>query len=280
MKNGFVLLLSLLLLVVTASAHAAEKETAYDRVMRTGVLRCGYWNWSPLFAVDLSSEQKFSGIFYDLTEYLGESLGLKIEWTTEVGFSTFEQDLMTGKVDAICAGVWPKAARSRVMEFTRPVFYTPMNVYVRSDDNRFNKNLKKLNASVVTFSGMDGLAEAAIVRQDYPLAKRISLPDTASVSEIFLMVKDGKADAVVSDPFTAGLFLKNNPGILKPLTANRPIRYFGNTIATQKGDQKLVNMLNVAIDEADSAGVIDNLIEKYEEVPNSLLRVAKPYAHK
>jgi ABC-type amino acid transport substrate-binding protein len=257
-------------------AFAAEKESAFDRVIRTGVLRCGYWNWAPLFSVDTQTG-KYSGIFYELTEYMGKSLGLKIEWTKEVGFASFEQDLLSGKVDAVCAGVWPKAARSKVEEFSNPVFYVPLQIYVRAGDKRFDKDLETLNAPEITFSGMDGLAEAAVVAQDFPKAKRVSLPDTASVSETFLVVQEKKADAVVSDLFTGQNYMKNNPDVLRAVKSDRPLRYFGNTISVNKGEQKLVNMINVALEEAHSAGVVEKILKKYEAVPNSLLRVAKPY---
>jgi ABC-type amino acid transport substrate-binding protein len=237
------ILLSLLLITISLPAWAGDtKESAFDRVMRTGTLRCGYWNWAPLFSVD-NKTGKYSGIFYELTEYMGKSLGVKIEWTKEVGFSSFEQDLIIGKVDAVCAGVWPKAARSKVQEFSNPVFYVPLQIYVRADDKRFDNNIKSLNSPEITFSGMDGLVEGAVVSQDFPNAKHISLPDTASVSETFLAVKTKKADAVVSDLFTGEEFMKNNPGVLRIVKSNRPLRYFGNTISAAKGEQKLINMM-------------------------------------
>jgi len=267
---------ALFFLLLSFPATAAEKESAYERVMRTGVIRCGYWNWPPLFVKD-AADGKNSGIFYELTMYIGNALGLEVEWTKEVAFSSFEQDLITGKIDAVCAGVWPKAARSRTMEFSDPVFYVPMNVYVRAGDNRFDGNLSALNSPDVTFSGMDGLVEAAIVAQDFPKALRTALPDTAGVSEIFLMVKDAKADAVIADVFTATDFLENNAASLKAIKSDHPIRYFGNTIAVAKGEQELVNMLNTALEEAQSAGVTEAFIKKHERVPNNLLRVAKPY---
>ena len=264
------------LLLLPAPVLAAPSESAFDRVMRTNTLRCGYWNWAPLFSVDTATEQQ-SGIFYDLMAYIGPAMGLKVEWTKEVGFANFEQDLISGKIDAVCAGVWPKAARGRVMEFSRPVFYVPLNIYVRADDTRFDGNAAALNDPSVTFSGMEGLVEGAVVAQDFPKANRVVVPETSSVSEIFLGVAGKKADAVVADIFTAGSYLANNQGVLRPVKLGKPIRYFGNVIAVNKGEHELVNMLNTALEEAQSAGVIDALITKYEAIPGSLLRVAEPY---
>ena len=71
------------LLLLPAPVLAAPSESAFDRVMRTNTLRCGYWNWAPLFSVDTATEQQ-SGIFYDLMAYIGPAMGLKVEWTKEV----------------------------------------------------------------------------------------------------------------------------------------------------------------------------------------------------
>ena len=270
------ILLTAIVLFAALPAFAAEKETAFERVIRTNTLRCGYWNWQPLFNKDAVSGE-FTGIFKDVMDYIGPSLGLKVEWVKEVGFASFEQDLIADKVDAVCAGVWPKAARSRVMDFSDAVFYVPLHIYVREDDTRFEDDINLLNSPEITFAGMDGLVESAVVAQDFPKAKRNSIPDTASISEIFLMVQNKKADAVITDVFTADSFLKNNPNSLKALKTKIPLRYFGNTISVKKGEQELIDMLNTALEEAHSAGVIEPIIKKYETVPGSLLRTSKPY---
>lgn len=269
--------LALLLFIALMSWDArADDQPAFDRVMKTQTLRCGYWNWAPLFSVDLKTGEK-SGIFYEVTNYIGQSLGLKIEWTQEVGFSSFEQDLLTGKVDAVCAGVWPKAIRAKALEFSNPLFYIPLNIYVRADDHRFDGHVEKLNSLSVRFSGMEGIIQSDVPNEDFPNSKVITLSDTQSPSELFLMVETKKTDAFINDIFSAESYLKNNPGKLRALEIGRPIRYFGNTIGVAKGEQKLVNMINTALEEAQSAGVIEKIIRKYETVPGSLLRVAPPY---
>lgn len=271
------ILFPILLFLFVFPAQATERQSAFDRVIKSGTIRCGYWNWAPLYSVN-SVTGVHGGIFRDLMDnVIGPSLGLKIEWALEVGFANPEQDLMTGKIDAFCAGIWPMAPRGRVMEFSDPVFYVPLQVYVRPDDKRFDNNLKALNAENITFAGMDGLVERAIVAQDFPKSKRISLPDTAGMSELFIMVKGGKADAVIADLFTAASFLKNNQGALRAVKANNPVRYFGTSIAANKGEHELVNMLNTALTEAQSSGAVEDILRKYEDVPGSLLRVAKPY---
>lgn len=43
-------------LTMPAGITATPKETAYERVMRTGVLRCGYGAWAPFVLKDRSRD--------------------------------------------------------------------------------------------------------------------------------------------------------------------------------------------------------------------------------
>lgn len=67
-----ILLSFFLLLVFAASAWAGDaKESAYDRVMRTGTIRCGYFIWPPGFSID-PNVGKRSGFFTILSKNWGK----------------------------------------------------------------------------------------------------------------------------------------------------------------------------------------------------------------
>ncbi len=70
----FLILLSLLCVCLALPALAQDKkESTYERVMRTGVLRCGYASFQPSIMIDAASG-KISGIAYDLVQKMGEML--------------------------------------------------------------------------------------------------------------------------------------------------------------------------------------------------------------
>lgn len=52
-------------LLMAFPAFAAEKESSYDRVMRTRTLRCGYGIFQPMIMKDPNT-RKISGIFVDI----------------------------------------------------------------------------------------------------------------------------------------------------------------------------------------------------------------------
>jgi ABC-type amino acid transport substrate-binding protein len=81
-------LLFLLFFCCAIPVFAADKETSYDRVMRTGVIRCGYVEWPPYLLKDPNT-QEFSGLIYDYMMAIGKDLGFKVEWSESVGWGIF-----------------------------------------------------------------------------------------------------------------------------------------------------------------------------------------------
>lgn len=133
------LLAFIFILTFPALGQDKKAESVYDRVMRTGTIRCGYWSWEPLFVVDTNTK-KMSGIFKDVMDEVARVSELKIEWSREVTFADLVSDLNTGKIDALCAGVWPSPLRAKYIEFTSPIFFISMNAYKKAGDKRFDNN--------------------------------------------------------------------------------------------------------------------------------------------
>lgn len=268
-------MLFILCVLLVNIAHAADKQSAYDRVMTTNTLRCGYWPWPPLMSVDPNTKM-LSGLFKDYMEEVGRVLALNIEWV-ETPLSGFLQDLQYDRVDALCAGILPVPAASRTVDFTTPVFYTPMHVYVRSGDTRFDQNLDTLNNEAITLVSKDGLAAAEIIPVDFPKAKKSMLTDLNPNTDIFEDVKTKKADATLMDILTAQEYMKANPGVLRQVPYKNPVRVFGQTVAVKKDEAKLKRSIDIATEQLLANGSIEKILDKYEPSPNAYLRVAKPY---
>ncbi|HOO50986.1 MAG TPA: hypothetical protein PLK94_06835, partial [Alphaproteobacteria bacterium] len=94
--NAYLILLATLSLGIFSALPvvAAEnaKETAYERVIRTGTLRCGYLTYPPLLMKDLKTGE-MSGVAHDIMTEIGKRLSLDIEWTEEVGTDVMLQGI-------------------------------------------------------------------------------------------------------------------------------------------------------------------------------------------
>ena len=82
----------LILGLILFSALPAYAESVYDRVMKKGEIRCGYFVEAPFTFRDEATGE-FSGIAVDLAELIAKDLNLKLKWQEQISFASFGLDL-------------------------------------------------------------------------------------------------------------------------------------------------------------------------------------------
>lgn len=258
-------------------ALAAEKESAYDRVLKTQTIRCGYNYYEPVIWRD-NETNELKGVYVEYMEALGKATGLKIEWASEIGWGDVPAALQNEKIDAMCAGTWADARRGVQIAFTKPVFYNTLEVYARIDDKRFDKDINSINDPTITISTVDGGVTADIAAQDFPKAKALALSTLGTDAEELLNVATGKADITFTNHGPALAFMKANPGKIKRVAPEDPVRVFGVTTSVNIREQELLTLLNTATDQLHNSGVINKILNKYEKnFPGAFVRVTRPY---
>ena len=252
-----------------------KRESAYDRVMRTQTLRCGYFEWPPYMHKD-ESTGKFNGVYYDIVEALGKTLGLKIEWSYEYALGQQVEALKSGKMDALCAdGPWTRSAMP-FLDYSHPYMFIPGYIYVQPKNPRA-LSLEKLNAPDVRFTAMDGDGSADYLEMLVPKAKILSLPSTADPSLLIENIITGKADAMFSDPMTVeaqGAHNKDMPMMLNP---GNPVATYPFVISLPKGEQSLLNMLDQGLDVLNDTGMIEKILKTYDPARKKILQPQKLY---
>ncbi|MFZ2620317.1 MAG: transporter substrate-binding domain-containing protein [Alphaproteobacteria bacterium] len=246
-----------------SGAATAAKETAYARVMRTGVLRCGYYFWEPFMYKDIKTGA-ILGVNNDFIQEIGKLLGLKIEWVAEADMATIAQDLKTNKYDAFCTSIWPNAARFNNMLLTQPEVYSAAYAFVRADDTRFDGNLNKINDKSVTIAIFDGDFTEDVAKQSFPQAKTFSMPVNGTGGDMLVALANGKADIAIVDLGIYHQFSKNNPNKIRPIDGVRPVRIFGEHLAVPLGEFQLKNMLDMAIATLNQNTVFADILKTYE----------------
>ncbi|MDP9195895.1 MAG: transporter substrate-binding domain-containing protein [Pseudomonadota bacterium] len=261
--------LSLLLALTFALPAAAQTgEPTYDRVIKTGILRCGYYMAPPLMAVDAGTGKK-SGFLYNLTEEAAKGLGLKVEWVEEISTGTMFEGLGL-RYDAICTGIMFHPARARLALFSQPQFTQPVNIYVRADDHRFDDNLEAFNDPKMTFAGWEGDSSSLLVKQEFPRAKLVELPQTATPAERILMVTTGKADAAILEDSVISQYMLENPGKIRR-AMSKPYKAMTAAYAFPLGENRLKAMFDATLTYMNSNGIINRLIAKHQKAPGDML---------
>ncbi len=254
---------------------ASAQETTYERVMRTGVIRCGYGVWPPIIIKDPNTGA-LSGIYHDYVEALGRAMNLKIEWTKEVDLATYIQDLNEHKFDLECSGGWPDPLRGKQLYYTHPIFYLPFYLYAREGDTRFDNNLKAIDDPSVRFAIMDGDFSALVHDELFSKSQRVSVPSNGPFANLFLQLVHNKADVTGMDAFSGEPFFVSNPGQIRRIPSP-PLRIIPNNLSMARGETDFLNMINVATDALINNGAIDRILDKYSFKEGTLFRVSKPY---
>jgi ABC-type amino acid transport substrate-binding protein len=239
-----------------------KKESAYDRVIRTGTIRCGYGISPPMLMRDVNTG-KLAGVDHDIVEEIGKKLGLKVEWTEEAGWGNFIEGLRTSRYDMFCSQQWPDEARTRFQTLSNPVLYSLLYPYVRMDDHQFDEHQELLNSLATTVPGIDGDIGMSMVKSDFPKAKVLTLPQTATVSDMLLSVKTGKANVVFLEPGMVREFEKQNPGVLRKLNTANPVFVFPSYYGFNSGEIQLRDMINIAVRALIDNGKIEKIAHSY-----------------
>jgi ABC-type amino acid transport substrate-binding protein len=263
--------------IVAPSSPIAE--TTYARVMRTKELRCGYINYPPHTIIDPATKN-MSGLMHDIVMEMGRLLDIKIIWAEEVGWASTVEALRSKRIDAICTSFWQNPVEGKFVSFTMPVFYSPVTAYVSAKSTHSAvSDIQIFNHASMRISGNDGAMASLIAAQDFPKAKLVSAPNMMDETHMLLDVASGKADITFIETYIGAEFIKNNPDSVKPIFATQPLRVFGNTIAIPAHEPQLKSMLDSALVQMLNGGFVDHAIKAYENIPNAILRVAKPYAY-
>jgi polar amino acid transport system substrate-binding protein len=251
-------------LVDNRTAAPTQKETAYERVMRTGTIRCGYAIYEPLLGKDAKTGA-LHGVFYDLVNEMGRELDLKIDWATEVGYGEIEEGFQTGKYDMFCNGVIPTPKRAKFSLITTPVFYGGLLAWVRTDDHRFDDHPERLNTPDVTLVVRDGDINATVAQTFFPLAKTLSSPQLEEYSQMLVDVVTKKGDAVFFEKSFADNFLAKNPGSIRSAAPDKPVDVHPVSMMLPIGEVQFKNMIDTTLTKLILSGAVKQAIEKNGE---------------
>lgn len=255
------------------SAHPAEFNKAYNRVIETGKIRAGYVVYPPGCFID-GTNGRVVGIFPDILREIARNADLEVEFVEEVGFGTMIEGLETDRYDILGSPVWGNTLRAKMTMMSAPVHFAAIGVWVRPDEKRFTASdgWNGINQPEINIPAMDGSIPLAIAKADFPSAHLITYPDTAGISQLLLDVATGKADVLFTEQEKGLEFLQSHPGALINIATNHPIRVFPNVFMIRRNEPQLKNMIDVGVAELKHSGYVESTIRRYEPYPGSYPR--------
>ena len=256
----------------------AGQTSTYQRIIDSGKIRVGYVNQTVGCDVDPKTGE-VSGMFVDILAQMAANMGLEVEYVEEVGWGTMIAGLQTGRYDMMASPVWPNSNRAKQVTFSKPAYFSAIGIWVRQDESRFSPagGWASLNNPGVKLGAIDGSTGETIAQTLFPKAKLVTYPELAAEGQIFLDVKGGKIDAFFEEPAKGLIYMKNNPGQIKNIAVDQPVKVFANVFIMPAEEYRLKEMLDTALEEVQNSGVVDRIISKHEPAPNAYYRVALLY---
>ena len=280
-RISFVVILFIGFCLVGCRNNSTGKKTdyksVYEKIIQTNTIEVGYINYPPGFIIDPNSG-KYSGIFQEVLESIAQKNNLTIKYKEPVSWATMIQDVNLKKVDLIANPVWATEARRESADFSNPVYYSPIGVFVRFDDNRFKDNYSTINNSNINIAAVQGEVNNEIGKNDFPLANLDPFPDDVDVSQLFLEIRNGRKDVTFAEPMFAHDYMKKNPNTIKNIGLRNPIRNYPNCYMVKKDEPELMNFLNQNINELAKEGILDSILSKYVPFEGAVISITDSLA--
>lgn len=260
-------------------AVSAEKETAFERILRTGVIRCGYYVFPPVTYRDPNTNE-LSGFTVDMMNEIAKRASLKIEWAEEYSWSGWTESLHAGRFDVACTPNWPDIPASRVVTFGTPMFYAGIFPVVRAEDTRFEKDdLDQFNRKEITIAAPEGDALVSLTQAWFPKATLNVIPPGTDTGSFALQLLTKKADMLLWDDNGIYQFNQNNKEHqLRGIARDQPVKLQTFTLAVDRDEVVLKDFLDNAVHDLMNDGTLDRMLRKWEPEPGkTYLRVNKPY---
>lgn len=256
-------------------AGASAQETAFDRVIRTNTLRCGYAVAAPWFTVDPNTGAK-GGVGFDVTNAIAEKTGLKVDWVEETGWGLAEQGLVAGRYDALCASVCVDAHRVRAASYAAPYLNLPTLPVVRADDHRFDSDVESINNPSVRIGVKNNHVFEYTAKERFPKATLVYLNDISDDAEFLTALQTNKIDVAIQVQAPVDMFNAQNNNSVRSLPF--ALRFCHGGFMIPSGDYRLKELIDSAVLQMNTGGQLKQIIERYTKVDPLYVRLpAAPY---
>ncbi|WP_062354455.1 amino acid ABC transporter substrate-binding protein [Bacillus kwashiorkori] len=196
------------------------------------------------------------GFDIDLAKATAEAMGKKVKFQP-IDWKTKETELSSGRIDLIWNGYTITDERKEKVLFTKPYLENAQVVVTLA--NSPMSNLADLEGKVV---GLQSLSSASDALNANPISKKVkNVVEFADNVLALTDLKNGRVDAVVIDEVVIDYYMTKEEGTFKVLDETLAPEQYG--IGVKKGNEKLLEELQKAIDELIKDGTAAEISEKW-----------------
>ena len=282
MKKVFAILLALAMVFSMAacssgggdsSGDAAEPANRLEAIKARGYIEMAT---EPYFAPyefiysSKSGDEQYQGLDIELGKYIAEKLGVELR-IVPLEFSAVLASITEGKYDFAASALAYSPGRAENMNMSKGYRFSDevasYGFLVREDMIDSIKTADD-TADLVLVTQSGSVQEGFVNDQ---ISKYKDFKLVSSMTDGFLMVAEGKADACACDINNGQLYADANGGL-----AIAPFRFVvdestqGTRVGIPKGEDELTAFIDQCIDELRAEGTIDKWYDEYSDYARTL----------
>ena len=240
----------------TAATEANTENEADDelaQIQKNGVLRVGVEGTYPPMTYH-DEDGKLTGFDVEVAEKIAEKLGVTAEFT-ESGWDSLLAGIDSGRLDTVINAVSITDEREIKYDFAGPYFYITQQIVVAADDDSITNmdSLKgKKVANTVTTAYMDILEEAGA-----------ELVPISTAEEAASLITSGRADFTTFNSVVFNEYLIQHPEAGLKAAFDIPDVIDTYAVPVKKGETRLHDAIQQALDELSQEGVLTELSIEY-----------------
>ncbi len=241
----------------TTTATEANIENEADdelaQIQKNGVLRVGVEGTYPPMTYH-DEDGKLTGFDVEVAEKIAEKLGVTAEFT-ESGWDSLLAGIDSGRLDTVINAVSITDEREIKYDFAGPYFYITQQIVVAADDDSITDmdSLRgKKVANTVTTAYQDILEEAGA-----------ELVPISTAEEAASLITSGRADFTTFNSVVFNEYLTQHPEAGLKAAFDIPDVIDTYAVPVKKGETRLHDAIQQALDELSQEGVLTELSIEY-----------------
>ena len=240
-------------LLIFLLAACAGRESTWDRVQRSGVLRVGLDPTYPPF--EFYDGEALYGLDVDLSRAIAAEMDLTAEFS-HFGFDGLYDALATEQVDALISALTPDVSRTRDFAYSDGYIESGL-VLVSPATHALSRAPELRNRRVAVELGAAGHVQATTWQRQ---VQDLAISTFTSSDEALQALRDGQADAAIVDNITYRLFDKS-AGTAELVAA--PINSEPYAVVVRRDDSELLAEINQALAILRNSGRLDSILNSW-----------------
>ncbi|MCH5324211.1 MAG: transporter substrate-binding domain-containing protein [Eubacterium sp.] len=253
---GSVLSFALVLGVFSGCSTEEENDDQLAAIQKSGKIVVAVEGTYPPFTYHDTDSNELIGLDIEIAQAIGEKLGVEVEFV-EGAWDTLLAGVQSGRFDTVINAVTATDERKETLDFSDPYLYIPREIIVKGDNDEI-KSADDLDGKVIA-------TNATNVIIPYAEEHGATLAGIDTSGEAVDLILSGRADFTCFTPLVLKSYLDAHPDA--DLKVAYVIPGFTDPVAIpiRKGEDRLREAINEALNEMREDGTLSAICVKYAE---------------